>query len=48
MKKHLLYLTALLISCNVAMADNWITSLPDNVYITQLSIPGTHDAGTGN
>ena len=48
MRKHLLYLAALLLSCNIAMADNWMTSLPDNVYITQLSIPGTHDAGTGN
>ena len=26
--------------------NNWMASLPDNVYITQLSIPGAHDAAT--
>ncbi len=30
-----------------AMARNWITSLRDDVYVHQLSIPGAHDAGTG-
>ena len=29
-----------------ADGNNWMASLPDNVYITQLSIPGTHDAAT--
>ena len=40
----LLMLTATL----TAWADgkNWMASLPDNVYITQLSIPGAHDAAT--
>jgi len=27
--------------------NNWITPLDDNVYVSQMSIPGTHDAGTG-
>ncbi len=26
--------------------NNWITPLDDNVYVSQLSIPGTHDACT--
>ena len=31
-------------------ADNaaWMGSLPDNTFVSQLSIPGTHDAGTGH
>ena len=31
-------------------ADNsaWMGSIPDNTYVSQLSIPGTHDAGTGH
>ena len=28
--------------------NNWITQLPDNAYASQLSIPGTHDAATGD
>jgi len=28
--------------------NNWITPLDDNIYVSQLSIPGTHDAGTGD
>lgn len=30
-----------------AAAENWITSLRDDVFVHQLSIPGTHDAATG-
>ena len=31
-------------------ADNsaWMSSVPDNTFVSQLSIPGTHDAGTGH
>lgn len=29
-------------------AGDWMKNLPDNIYISQLSIPGTHDSGTGN
>lgn len=28
--------------------NNWITPLDDNIYVCQMSIPGTHDAGTGH
>ena len=31
-----------------ASGNNWITALPDNAYASQLSIPGTHDAATGD
>lgn len=30
-----------------ATGNNWITPLDGNIYITDMSIPGTHDAGTG-
>lgn len=32
----------------VQNGNNWITPLDDNIYVSQLSIPGTHDAGTGD
>jgi len=31
-----------------ASADNWMSCLPDNVYVAALSIPGTHDSATGS
>lgn len=30
-----------------ATAENWLTMISDNAYVRQLSIPGTHDSGTG-
>lgn len=38
---------ALAISCHSLFAENWITSLDGDVYVSQLSIPGTHDSATG-
>ena len=29
-------------------AENWMKRLPDDAYVSTLSIPGTHDSGTGN
>jgi len=29
-------------------AENWMKRLPDDTYISMLSIPGSHDSGTGN
>lgn len=29
-------------------AKDWMKFLPDHLYITQVSIPGTHDSATGN
>ncbi|MBO7069527.1 MAG: hypothetical protein J6W52_12790 [Bacteroidaceae bacterium] len=29
-------------------ADNWMKRLPDNAYVSTLSIPGSHDSGTGS
>ena len=29
------------------VGNNWITPLDDNIYVSQLSIPGVHDAVTG-
>lgn len=28
--------------------ENWMSRLDDSAYVHQVSIPGTHDAGTGN
>lgn len=30
------------------VGNNWITPLADDIYVSQLSIPGTHDACTGD
>lgn len=30
------------------VGNNWITPLDDNIYVSQISIPGTHDAATGD
>ncbi len=35
-------------ACTQAMAENWLTPMPDDIYISRISMPGTHDAGTGN
>lgn len=32
----------------VSFADNWMERLPDNLYVCQVSLPGAHDAATGN
>lgn len=41
---------ATLVSVTPAAVDgnNWISALPDDVLVSQLSIPGTHDAATGD
>lgn len=31
-----------------AHADNWMSRLPDNLYVAEVSIPGAHDAATGH
>lgn len=28
--------------------NNWMSELPDDAYVAQVSIPGTHDSATGN
>lgn len=38
---------ALAISCHSLFAENWITPLDGDIYVSQLSIPGTHDSATG-
>lgn len=48
MKKKLLPLFVFLLSAHGVLADNWMSRLPDNLFVSQVSIPGTHDAATGN
>ncbi len=33
---------------DIAANASWMTGLSDKAYVHQISIPGTHDAGTGN
>lgn len=35
------------IPTNTQTGTNWITPLDGNIYVSQLSIPGSHDAATG-
>ena len=38
---------ALLMACTLTWADGWMVSLDDYAYLSQVSIPGTHDSCTG-
>ena len=44
---HILTSIFLFLAASVSASD-WMKELPDNVYLSQLSLPGTHDSGTGN
>ena len=46
--KHALALSLLLLLTLSIHAENWVKRLPDNAYVANLSIPGSHDTGTGN
>ena len=46
--KRLHFLAALFLCAANVTASDWMKSIPDNVYLSQLSLPGTHDSGTGN
>ena len=48
MKEKILTLTALLALSLPMHAENWMKRLPDDAYVSTLSIPGSHDSGTGN
>jgi len=39
---------ALLFTSTPMHADNWMSRLPDNTYVSVLSIPGAHDSATGS
>ena len=47
MKKFYSFLLMMLSICTTTYADNWMQYLPDNAYVVDVSIPGTHDSGTG-
>lgn len=48
MRKNVFALAVLSAFVLSLQADNWMKRLPDNAYISTLSIPGSHDSGTGN
>ncbi len=43
-----LVLSALFLCVGIVEADNWMSELPDDIFVANLSIPGAHDAATGN
>ena len=47
MKQALTLFLLLLLSLPLH-AENWMKRLPDDAYVANLSIPGSHDTGTGN
>ncbi len=48
MKKITLALVALFTLIGSTRADNWMKHLPDDEYVANVSLPGTHDSATGN
>ena len=46
--KYVQTFIALLTLALPMQADNWMKRLPDEAYVCNLSIPGSHDTGTGN
>ena len=48
MKRKLTLILSLLAICSAMQAENWMGRLPDNAYVSVLSIPGAHDAATGS
>ena len=47
MKNLFTFIVLLALSLSL-QAENWMKRLPDDAYVSTLSIPGTHDSGTGN
>lgn len=48
MRKFYLTLLLMLAAGINAMAENWMSRLPDQLYVAEVSIPGAHDAATGH
>ena len=51
MNKSLFLSTCLIVFSLIpssAIADDWMANIDDAAYVSQLSIPGSHDAATGN
>lgn len=46
-RKVLLPLVALVAGAMSVQAENWMNRLPDDTYISVVSIPGSHDSATG-
>ncbi len=48
MLKHFMLVALAVSVAGGAYADDWMAGISGNAYVNQLSIPGTHDCGTGN
>ena len=46
--KVLLSFLFLMGTSTLTLAANWMDRLPDNMYVANVSIPGTHDSATGS
>lgn len=48
--KAIIVMLSVIVPVTVSARDysSWMSELPDEAYITTLSIPGTHDSATGN
>ena len=47
MKRIIAIVAIFLETATACLADDWMGQLDDNVFLTQISIPGTHDSATG-
>ncbi|MCR5271039.1 MAG: hypothetical protein K6D91_08510 [Prevotella sp.] len=45
--KRFLAIAMMMQAIAVCMAEDWMEQLDDNTYLSQVSIPGTHDCATG-
>lgn len=48
MKKSFLLLCVFAFVATSCFSGNWMKRLPDHLFLSQVSIPGAHDAATGN
>lgn len=50
MKKHILFISLFICLLKVQAIDymNWMQALDDNLFLSRLSIPGSHDAATSS
>ena len=54
MKRNIRILYVMVLLCTMGISQlkadntNWMSTIPDNTFVSQLSIPGAHDAGTGH
>ena len=48
MRSRFMAVLAAAVLCLPVWADDWMGRISDETYLSQVSIPGVHDAGTGH